>query len=80
MDSHCEVNNGWLEPLLTHIAADQRRVAIPIIDVIRPDTFEYYLMPSYVRGGFDWRMFFKWDFVPEHVLQQQATDPTEPIM
>lgn len=80
LDSHSEVNSGWLEPLLTHIAADQRRLAIPTIDVIRPDTLEYYPTPPYVRGGFDWMMYFQWGFLPEHLYQQQASDPTKPIM
>jgi polypeptide N-acetylgalactosaminyltransferase len=67
LDSHCEVNVGWLEPLLSHIKADRRNVAIPIIDIINQDTFAYEPSPL-VRGGFNWGMFYRWDPVPSSLL------------
>lgn len=41
LDSHIEVGHGWLEPLLAHIVADRRRIAIPMIDSIDADSFVF---------------------------------------
>lgn len=51
LDSHVEVTNGWLEPLLGRIAEGWRdgidRVVVPAIDFIDADSFEFH------RGGID---------------------------
>ncbi|XP_067649721.1 polypeptide N-acetylgalactosaminyltransferase 11-like [Haliotis asinina] len=77
LDSHCEVNVYWLEPLLTRVAESERNVVIPIIDIISPDTFAYEASPL-VRGGFNWGMHFRWDQLPQSVLNNQATN-SKPI-
>ena len=41
MDAHCEVTQGWLEPLLEHIKDDPTTVAVPVTDDINSDTFEW---------------------------------------
>ncbi|XP_070564934.1 polypeptide N-acetylgalactosaminyltransferase 11-like [Ptychodera flava] len=63
LDSHCEVNVQWLEPLLERIKADRHIVVCPIIDIVNADTFEYQSSPL-VRGGFNWGLHFKWDSIP----------------
>jgi hypothetical protein len=39
--------SGWLEPLLSEIAANRKAVVCPIIDVLSDETFEY------ITGKFD---------------------------
>ena len=68
LDSHCEVNKAWLEPLLSHIKNDRRNVAIPIIDIINQDSFAVEASPL-VRGGFNWGLFYRWDPVPQSMLR-----------
>nr|XP_057915675.1 polypeptide N-acetylgalactosaminyltransferase 11 [Doryrhamphus excisus] len=63
LDSHCEVNQAWLQPLLAPIRADRHTVVCPVIDIISADTLAYSPSPI-VRGGFNWGLHFKWDPVP----------------
>lgn len=63
LDSHIEVNKMWIEPLLSRIAYSKTIVAMPVIDIINPDTFQYTSSPL-VRGGFNWGLHFKWDSLP----------------
>lgn len=63
LDSHCEVNQAWLQPLLAPIQKDRRTVVCPVIDIISADTLAYSPSPI-VRGGFNWGLHFKWDPVP----------------
>lgn len=67
LDSHCEVNQAWLQPLLTLIQKDRRTVVCPVIDIISADTLSYSPSPI-VRGGFNWGLHFKWDPVPPSEL------------
>uniref|UniRef100_A0AAQ4QFS5 Polypeptide N-acetylgalactosaminyltransferase n=1 Tax=Gasterosteus aculeatus aculeatus TaxID=481459 RepID=A0AAQ4QFS5_GASAC len=61
MDSHCECQKGWLEPLLERVAQDRTRVVSPIMDVIDWQTFEYNATQWPVIGVFDWRLDFHWE-------------------
>ncbi|UYV67385.1 hypothetical protein LAZ67_5000439 [Cordylochernes scorpioides] len=67
LDSHCEVNTMWLEPLLDRIHGNSSTVVCPIIDIIHPETLEYTFSPL-VRGGFNWGLNFKWDSIPPSML------------
>lgn len=58
LDSHCEVNLSWLEPLLSLIQAERRTVVCPVIDIISADTLRYSPSPI-VRGGFNWGLHFR---------------------
>ncbi|XP_034017295.1 polypeptide N-acetylgalactosaminyltransferase 15-like [Thalassophryne amazonica] len=72
MDSHCECQRGWLEPLLERVTQDRTRVVSPIIDVIDWQTFQYNATQWPVRGVFDWRLDFHWDSNPQ--LQEEDSD------
>ena len=63
MDSHCEVNDGWLEPLLAEIVRNPRAVAQPLIDPIHFDTFHIGQAIAEV-GVFSWSLEFRWQSPP----------------
>ncbi|XP_052245931.1 polypeptide N-acetylgalactosaminyltransferase 11-like [Dreissena polymorpha] len=64
LDSHCEVNAQWLEPLLTSLASTKKpTIAVPVIDAINSGTFEYKESPL-VKGGFNWGLHFQWEQLP----------------
>lgn len=79
LDSHCECNKGWLEPLLSRIVLNRRTVVSPIIDIISDKTFEYKNASDKIWGGFTWRLFFKWNKVPERELIRRKNDSTMPL-
>ncbi|EDV40160.1 uncharacterized protein Dana_GF24092 [Drosophila ananassae] len=55
LDSHVEVTQGWLEPLIAPILQNNRTCTTPIIDTIDYDNFAY-------RRGKPSRGFFNWEF------------------
>ncbi|EFA04575.1 polypeptide N-acetylgalactosaminyltransferase 35A [Tribolium castaneum] len=77
LDSHIEVNVGWIEPLLQRIKDNYTNVAMPVIDIINADTFAYTASPL-VRGGFNWGLHFKWENLPKGTLSTKM-DFIKPI-
>lgn len=77
LDSHIEVNNMWIEPLLDRIRHSKKIVSMPVIDIINADTFQYSSSPL-VRGGFNWGLHFKWDSLPVDTLKTEE-DFIKPI-
>uniref|UniRef100_A0A1A8LDU9 Polypeptide N-acetylgalactosaminyltransferase n=1 Tax=Nothobranchius pienaari TaxID=704102 RepID=A0A1A8LDU9_9TELE len=78
LDSHCEVNTDWLQPMIQRVKEDHTRVVSPIIDVISLDNFAYLAASADLRGGFDWSLHFKWEQIP--IEQKMArSNPTQPI-
>ncbi|VDN60547.1 unnamed protein product [Dracunculus medinensis] len=75
LDSHCECAEGWLEPLLERIAENPTNVAVPTIDTIDLQTFEYrysnYSRPNV--GGFSWGLIYKWHRLPDRDYKAMKT-------
>lgn len=67
LDSHIEVQPGWLEPLMQRIAEKRTTVVMPIIDSIKPTTFEF------LSSGIGCTLGFLWSLV-EHGISLQAKD------
>ncbi|NXC14000.1 GLT15 acetylgalactosaminyltransferase, partial [Corythaeola cristata] len=78
MDSHCECQKGWLEPLLARLSSNRNSVISPVIDVIDWKTFQYYHSVGLHRGVFDWKLDFHWERVPEHE-EKVRQSPISPI-
>lgn len=76
LDSHCEVNVDWLQPLLHIVIENPRAVASPIIDMIDVNNFQYRGSSVELKGGFDWSMHFKWIPLSKEE-KMQRTDPTQ---
>lgn len=60
LDSHCEVNEGWLEPLLERLALNTNLAVSPLLDPIDPTTLSYRKGNELLKGGFDWSLHFHW--------------------
>lgn len=79
LDSHCEVNVGWIEPLLSRINEEPFTIVSPMIDIIRQQTFQYVSSSNHLKGGFDWNMHFTWEGLSRKEYDEQIADPTHPI-
>ncbi|XP_032312284.1 putative polypeptide N-acetylgalactosaminyltransferase 13 isoform X2 [Drosophila ananassae] len=60
LDSHCEVNDGWLKPLLERLALNPHMAVSPLLDLIDPETLSYRRGNEMLKGGFDWSLHFHW--------------------
>merc|ERR1719232_156059 len=75
LDSHCECNQGWLEPLLARIHENPMGFVVPIIDVIDDKTLEYYHgNGNYFQvGGFTWSGHFTWVDISQQEMSRRGS-------
>lgn len=69
LDSHCEVNVGWLEPLIHRVEEFRGAIVSPILDIIDWKNLQYRSGSTKLKGGFDWSLQFKWIAVPDEELE-----------
>ncbi|XP_005094680.1 inactive polypeptide N-acetylgalactosaminyltransferase-like protein 5 [Aplysia californica] len=81
-DSHMEVNERWLEPLLNEIVKNRQTIAMGQLDYINHDTFTYDFYEGYrTRYGFRWDMqFFETFFRPDQLKGKKETDPLPGVL
>ncbi|KAH8363434.1 hypothetical protein KR084_010174 [Drosophila pseudotakahashii] len=73
LDSHCEVGEQWLEPLLERLELNPRLAVSPLLDPIDPTTLSYRKGNELLKGGFDWSLHFHW-------LKRQLSGKERPEM
>lgn len=79
MDSHCEVSEGWLQPVLARIQEKRDAVIIPTMNMFHIDSFKFWASVEGFHGTFDWRLVFKWKKIPGY--DRESTKPINtPIM
>ncbi len=62
LDSHCEANPGWAEPILARIQEDHTVVICPVIDAISHETLQYNGGSGVgAVGSFHWTLDFVCD-------------------
>ena len=66
LDAHCEVTEGWAEPLLQRIKDNRRAVLCPAIGSIGANDigFRSAGVGAAVVGSFWWSLHFTWDIIP----------------
>lgn len=79
LDAHCEVTEGWLQPLLARIRENPSAVVCPVIDIINDDNFSYVKSFSLHWGAFNWQLHFRWftmgKSVMETFIENNGTEP-----
>uniref|UniRef100_A0A7S4V3U9 Ricin B lectin domain-containing protein n=1 Tax=Alexandrium monilatum TaxID=311494 RepID=A0A7S4V3U9_9DINO len=69
LDGHVKPEPNWWKPILRHMNNNYKRLVVPIIPILNPDTWEPNLHAVGIKMMFDWTLFFQWfengdDLVP----------------
>ncbi|KAG5678098.1 hypothetical protein PVAND_007800 [Polypedilum vanderplanki] len=71
LDSHMEVTNSWLPPLLEPLVYYPTYATVPIVESLNHNTFAYEYIGNGYRGTFDWNLRYQWlprpQKDPEHI-------------
>eukprot|EP00042_Codosiga_hollandica_P035766 m.267804 g.267804 ORF g.267804 m.267804 type:complete len:689 (-) comp54719_c0_seq5:99-2165(-) len=76
LDSHCEVNSGWYEPLAAAIKDHKKQAVVPVVDFIDPSSLVYSLDSSNQApsvGSFTWTLDFAWKSGPTTTADPTST-------
>ncbi|XP_072041820.1 polypeptide N-acetylgalactosaminyltransferase 1-like [Amphiura filiformis] len=79
LDSHCEVTEGWLEPLVYRVVQDRTRIVTPTVDTIHADTFEYLYGDLRFVGGIQWRLDYMWQLMQPRDITSLNKNGTIPV-
>jgi polypeptide N-acetylgalactosaminyltransferase len=83
LDSHCEPQVGWLEPLLELLGRSPRVVALPVIEKLDPREWAYRPGPdpeAPPRGVIaDWNLNFGWKQLTREERAARLSDPIAPL-
>ncbi|KAG5678095.1 hypothetical protein PVAND_007797 [Polypedilum vanderplanki] len=60
LDSHMEVTNSWLPPLLEPLVYYPAYATVPIVESLNHNTFAYEYIGNGYRGTFDWNLRYQW--------------------
>eukprot|EP00041_Stephanoeca_diplocostata_P014834 m.280150 g.280150 ORF g.280150 m.280150 type:complete len:652 (+) comp19820_c0_seq9:134-2089(+) len=72
LDSHIEVQEGWLPPLMRRMHKHPERVLMPMIDSINPETFDFN------KGGIGCTLGFLWGLTEHSIPVQPKDQPATP--
>ncbi|KAI6234965.1 Polypeptide N-acetylgalactosaminyltransferase [Aphelenchoides besseyi] len=79
LDSHCEANNGWLEPLLQRIKDNRTAVVCPVIDFIDAENMSYQPGTAGGIGTFWWSLHYKMESIPERERKRRTNPDVDPL-
>ncbi|KAF7240800.1 Polypeptide N-acetylgalactosaminyltransferase 9 [Varanus komodoensis] len=68
-DAHVEFNTGWVEPALTRIKEDRKRIILPAIDNIKYNTFEVQQYAN-AAHGYNWGLWCMYIIPPQDWLDK----------
>ncbi|XP_039756094.1 polypeptide N-acetylgalactosaminyltransferase 3-like isoform X2 [Pararge aegeria] len=77
LDAHCEVTQGWIEPLLDRAGSDDVFIC-PHIDLLSDDTLAYTKSIDAHWGAFSWRLHFRWLMPSNEVMINKSKNPSKP--
>ncbi|KAF7627207.1 Glyco_trans_2-like domain-containing protein [Meloidogyne graminicola] len=79
LDSHCEANEGWIEPLLQRIKNERTTVVCPVIDIISDQTMEYQIGSAGGIGSFWWSLHYSMTEIPEKEMRRRLNPEIDPL-